>query len=277
MIHSIEDYAQFNIHTNPGRFIEYFHRLPSSIDALCDLIQKQIVHPWDGSPQPIDRKYNPQSNLRVEDLLEKLVKMNPLGLVATRTLNERVIGSCRENAILFTAILNSQGVPSRPRAGWVKYLSSNTQKFTDHWVSEIWQAEEKRWILVDTNPKRIDFSQTEFVSGAEAWLQIRSGQKLPETFRSDDDLFYVKLNFGHDFDTILGLAPPYWEAPPIFHIKMKEIKQWQLALLDQIAALLINPDQNIKTLQRLRTKHALLQGVESAWPIFQRTTYRGLG
>lgn len=273
MIHSIDDYKQFNTHTNPGSHVNLYDDLPISLDLLCDLIQKQIVHPWNGSPQPIGRKYEPRSNYCVEDMLEKLIQLNQSGLVATRLLNERIIASCRENALLLTSILNFQGISSRVRAGWVKYLSSDTNKFTDHWVSEVWQAEEGRWCFVDTNPKRIDFSLHEFTSGAEAWRQIRSGQTKPNEYRSDDDLFYVKLNFGHDFNAILGTAPHYWEAPPLFQVKIVEMQEWQLALLDQIAYLMLNPDRNISELQQLQGKYHELRGLESAWPIFERTVY----
>ena len=273
MIHSIDDYIQFNTHTDPGRYMKLYNGLPTSLDSLCDLIQVQIVHPWNGSPQPIGRKYEPRSNFRVEDMLEKLVQLNRSGLVANRVLNERIIASCRENALLLTSILNFQGIPSRVRAGWVKYLSSDKRKLTDHWVSEVWQAEKRQWILVDTNPKRIDISQSAFISGAEAWRQIRSGQAEPNEYRSDDELFYVKLNFGHDFNAVLGTAPHYWEAPPVFHVKMDEMKEWQLALLDQIADLMMNLDKSIGKLQQLQMKHHELQGLESAWPIFERTVY----
>ena len=127
--------------------------------------------------------------------------------------------------------------------------------------------------MVDTNPLRIDLPQGEFVSGGRAWLQLRAGEAQPETFRTDNDLFYVKLNFGHDYNVILGSGPHYWEAPPIFHRHLSEMAGWQLALLDRLAELMEEPDENIGELRRLQGEYELLQGQESAWPIFERTTY----
>jgi hypothetical protein len=269
----IDDYKQYSTHMNPGKYAYLYKDLPRSLDSLCNLIQKQLVHPWNGNQQPAGRKYEPRNNYRVQDMLHQLVQMNQSGLVTNRQVNERVIASCRENALLLTSILNFQGISSRVRAGWVKYLSSDSEKYTDHWISEVWREKEERWLLVDTNPKRIDFSPDEFQSGAKAWRLLRSSQGLPQHYRSDDQLFYVKLNFGHDFNAILGTAPHYWEAPPLFHISMREMKGWQLALLDQIAKLMINPDRNIGELQRLQLMYDELQGLESAWSIFEQTVY----
>jgi hypothetical protein len=159
------------------------------------------------------------------------------------------------------------------RAGWVCYVSSDPTKFADHWLSEIWLENEHRWLLVDTNPKRIGLPHHEFQSGGQAWLQIRSGQATSAQYRSADDLFYVKLNFGHDFNAILGTGPHYWEAPPLFHIKMEEMADWHLALLDKIAHLLEEPDRNLSILQGLQRKYEELQGQMSAWPIFAQTVY----
>jgi hypothetical protein len=273
IIQSVANYREFDPSTNPGDYIYLYNDLPKALESLCDLVQYQLVHPWNGGPQPQGRHYEPRNNHRVQDMLGQLVQMNSAGLVIDRLLDERVIASCRENALLLTSILRYQGIPSRVRAGWVKYLSSDPSKFTDHWVSEVWREEEKRWLLVDTNPKRIDFPRSEFQSGGATWLQLRAEQATPEAYRMDDNLFYVKLNFGHDFNAVLGTGPHYWEAPSLFHIKMKEMEDWQLALLDQIAKLLEKPDRNLGKLQQLQLEHDVLQGLESAWPIFERTVY----
>jgi len=273
MIQSFSDYQAFDPSTDPGDFIYLYKDLPDSLDSLCNLVQNQLVHPWNGGPQPQGRRYEPRNNHRVANMLEQLVQMNPDGLVMDRLLDERVIASCRENALLLTSILRYQGIPTRVRASWVKYLSSDQSKFTDHWVSEVGHEDEKRWLLVDTNPKRIDLPPSEFQPGGAAWLQLRAGEAAPETYRTDDDLFYVKLNFGHDFNAVLGTGPHYWEAPPLFHVKMQEMEDWQLALLDRLANLLENPDQNLDELQQLQQEYEVLQGLESAWPIFEQTVY----
>lgn len=271
---SLQDYLLFDANSDPGTYGRFYQNLPSSLDALCDLISKQFVHPWDGSEQPAGRKYEPRQNYRAQDMLAQLEQLNPAGLIMERTLDQRLIASCRENALLLTSILKYQGIPSRVRAGWVKYVSSDKTRYVDHWVSEVWHEKEKRWFLVDTNPKRIDLPRNEIQFAGKAWLQLRSGQAIPHEYRVDDDLFYVRLNFGHDFNAILGTAPHYWEAPPLFHIKMAEMQEWQLALLDQLAPLLEDPDHNIADLQQLQKDHAELQGLESAWPVFEQTIYR---
>jgi hypothetical protein len=272
-INSIDDYRQFDPHTDPGKYSYLYQDLPRSLDTLCTLVQNQLVHPWNGGQQPQGRHYQPRNNYHVQDILEQLLDLNQLGLFVDRPAQDRVLACCRENALLLSSILKFQGVPSRVRAGWVCYVSSDPTKFADHWLSEIWLENEHRWLLVDTNPKRIDLPHHEFQSGGQAWLQIRSGQATSAQYRSADDLFYVKLNFGHDFNAILGTGPHYWEAPPLFHIKMEEMADWHLALLDKIAHLLEEPDRNLSILQGLQRKYEELQGQMSAWPIFAQTVY----
>lgn len=272
-VQSVNDYRIQDPSTDPGKYKYMYADLPESLVDLGNIVQNQLVHPWNGGEQPEGRRYEPRNNSRVEDILGQLEALNDQGLSMDRKVNDRVLACCRENALLLTSILRYQGVPARVRAGWVKYISSDPNKYADHWVTEVWGSREERWFLVDTNPLRIDLPREEFVFGGKAWLQLRAGEAKPEKFRTDDNLFYVKLNFGHDFNVILGSGPHYWEAPPIFHIQLREMEGLQLTLLDRIATLLEEPDENIGELQRLQGEHEVLQGQESAWPIFERTTY----
>jgi hypothetical protein len=141
-----------------------YKTLHTSLEALCNLIAKQLVHPWDSSPQPAGRTYEPRANQTVEKILDNLVQFNEGGLVMSRTLNERVIAGCRENALLLASILRYQGIPARTRAGWCQYISSNPGQYADHWITEVWHVADQHWMLVDTNPKKIDFSPAPYKS-----------------------------------------------------------------------------------------------------------------
>ena len=272
-ISSDDRYRQFGENIAPGKYIELYESLPTSLDDLCDLVAKQLVHPWTGGPQPEGRTYEPQANQTVETILEHLMRFNNAGLVMNRTLNERVIAGCRENALLLTSILRYQGVPARGRAGWCHYVSSNPDLYADHWVTEVWHATEQRWMLVDTNPKKIDFPRQEFEPGGAAWLALRNGQAEPELYRQKPDWFYVKLNFAHDFNALLGEGPHYWEAPPLFHKDRGQMTAEELSLLDQLAKLLQHPDDNLDTIVSLQQMQRGLQGLQSAWHIFEQTVY----
>ena len=270
---NIQSYLVFDQNSDPGNYEFMYENLPESLDDLCMLIQHQLIHPWNGRPQPAGRKYEPRNNYYVHNILARLYQYNQEGLVFERPLNERVLACCRENALLLSSILKHRGIPSRVRAGWVKYVSSDPNKFSDHWISEVWNEVENRWMLIDSDPKRVDFAQRDFQPGGDAWIELRSGKAKPATYRQKDDLFYIKLNFAHDFNAVLGTGPHYWEAPPLFHIELEKMESWQLALLDQIADLMQSPDENLEHLQALQMKYEELQGLKSAWPVFEATTY----
>jgi hypothetical protein len=91
-------YLRFCPNTDPGQYRHMYGALPTSLESLCDLIQSQLVHPWDGSEQPQGRRYDPQANHKIETILANLHQFNQAGLVPERTVNERVIAGCRENA-----------------------------------------------------------------------------------------------------------------------------------------------------------------------------------
>jgi hypothetical protein len=267
-------YLEFCANTDPGKYIDLYKTLPRSLDALCDLVSQQFVHPWDGSRQPEGRIYQPRANQSVEKMLENLIHFNNAGLVAARTVNERVIAGCRENALLLTSILRYQGIPARARAGWCQYISGQPDQYADHWVTEVWNGEARRWMMVDTKPKKLDSSQSEFKFGGAVWLELRRGQAEAGKYRQKEDWFYVRLNFGHDFNTMLGEGPHYWEAPPLFHREKEQMAEAELTLLDALAALLQQPDENIEQILSLREAHVGLQGMESAWGIFEQTVYK---
>lgn len=52
--------------------------------------------------------------------------------------------------MLLVVILKAKGIPARVRSGFSEYISSNGI-YWDHWITEYYSNEKKRWILVDAD------------------------------------------------------------------------------------------------------------------------------
>jgi hypothetical protein len=103
---------------------------------------------------------------------------------------DRVHVICRHFALLYTALLRSQGVPARVRCGFANYFDPS--KWYDHWIVERWDG--TRWARDDpqvddlqASAVHVDFDVHDqpagrFLSGAEAWSTIRAGEADAGTF-----------------------------------------------------------------------------------------------
>ena len=89
-------------------------------------------------------------------------------------------------------MLRAHGVPARARCGFGAYFEKG--KFIDHWVSEYWNAAQRRWILVDAQLDerqrelfRIAFDPQDvprdrFLVAGDAWRRCRAGEADPQAF-----------------------------------------------------------------------------------------------
>ena len=57
----LNQHLEFSQYTDPGEYAFLYKDLPESLDDICDLIKKQLIHPYDahkfGDTIPEDRKW----------------------------------------------------------------------------------------------------------------------------------------------------------------------------------------------------------------------------
>src|SRR5512142_374141 len=136
--------------TVAGAYGALLDPLPNDITALCKVVQGLLIHPlineWYGVDLTSTQKK--EVNIRpVSEMLRLANKLDPRPLVEPRPADERVVGNCRDHAVMFCAMLRHQGRPARVRVGFAEYLTD--QIISDHWVTEYWDADRSRWVLVD--------------------------------------------------------------------------------------------------------------------------------
>ena len=262
---ALDFYREHGKHTDPGEYAELFAGLPESLQGMCDWINTQLIHPAVikrfADVLPEGRTREDADFYSVQDMLRELAIRNPQGLTMARTPAERLILSCRFNAMLFVSVMKSRGVPARVRVGFAGYIDPKSSKHFDHWITEIWNEGESRWMSIDGDTNRVDFN--EFELAGDVWLRARKGEIEPQHYGVFKwwGLGYILGNLCHDLYACLNHELIYWEGPELFHREPEQLSVEEVAFVDRLAHLLKCPEENLDELKRLQAESTLLQNV----------------
>lgn len=204
----LEYYSQHSDMTTPKAYSHLFSGLPTTIPGLCKVVQNTIVHllilKFKGEKaygitmedlQEKGRNLKEELNMvTIERKLKIIYGMNSSPLTTKRPPVERILGNCRDYALLLCSFLRHQGIPARVRSGCAQYLNPGKEFYEDHYVTEYWHTQENRWILVDSQIDEFqhelmkitidvhDVPRDEFVVGGDVWKWYRTQKKDPEKF-----------------------------------------------------------------------------------------------
>ena len=256
---ALEYYAQHSIITDPGEHSDLLVGLPADIPCLVRTVQGILIHPLavqlyhvNLSPRQREEIY-----LRsVAQMLGRLREFDVAPLTTRREPAQRLVGNCRDHAVLFAALLRHQGIPARVRVGFARYFPSD--KNEDHWITEYWDNKRTRWVLVDPQldavqceAYKIDFDPLDvrfydhFYTGGQAWQLCRSGQanSYQFGFKRWKGWGYIRGSLLHDLDALNKvelLAMDWWGE---FLTKSeRDVTAEERALLDRLAALTTEVD-----------------------------------
>jgi hypothetical protein len=165
--------------------------LPSTPVEICRVAQGLIVDPIlaGGFGIPAER-FDERSIRSASEILRTLKNHDGRTVDQERPFTSRVVGTCRNFAVMACALLRYRGIPARCRAGFASYFVKDT--FVDHWVIEYRNLVEGRWVRVDPEilgfeavPNPADLADGEFLTGGEAWVLCRRGLADPMMFGVD--------------------------------------------------------------------------------------------
>ena len=293
-INTLEHYLQFGLFTNPGLYLEKLKKdLPSDIKEIGLLLRKQIIHRVTlkngntGSNK--DLRYGDMTKVswwrQPEDdilptaaaMLAELYRRNPMGFVAYRKEEDRLILTCRFVAILMASILKSKGVPARVRSGFAPYfdIPAFGDKSVDHWINQYWDEGRSRWVTIDVDGSLegyykfdpYDIPDGVFDFSSDAWLAIRNGKVDGKHFWNAggyDGLVVVAWELFYDFHCLMNNEIIYLHTPEMTKLaNFEQITKVQLGEIDNLARLMQNPDKNFEGLKKLwetKKEFRLLKG-----------------
>ncbi len=259
-------FAQYGKITDPGSHANLYTDLPSDIPALVRVVQGLLVHIfWAeryGLSLPEERKA--ELELRhMERRLRRTLELNPSPLSTPRPKEKKIVGNCRDFSVTLASILQSKGIPARPRCGFGVYFIPN--HYEDHWVCEYWNKAEQRWILVDAqldefqcNAMKIPFNpldvpRDQFIVGGAAWKLCRSGQADPDQFGIFDmkGIDFVKGDFLRDVASLNKVELLPWDCWEMILMDYAALPPDDLSMLDRLADLTCADVPDFDTMREL--------------------------
>jgi hypothetical protein len=187
--------------TRTSEVTEAIGELPTDLAALRAVSQQLVAHyagSSDGTSGPVEgERLNEVDTRYAQAMFARLLAMGPPTLSRPRPPDERIVGCCRDFAVLFVAMARHKSYPARVRVGYATYFRAGW--YLDHVIAEVWDSDQRRWRLIEPEigdlfaPEGgafdpLDVPPERFVTGPRAWSAARAGQIDPERFVVAPDL-----------------------------------------------------------------------------------------
>lgn len=270
----LKDLATQSAITSPGVHVGLYDDLPTGVAALCDVVQGLMVHVFWADQYGLTLSPERQAEVQlryVSTQLARILELDPRPLTAARPVDNKLVGNCRDHSTLLASMLRHQGVPARARCGFGAYFTPG--HFEDHWVCEYWNAEQKRWVLVDAQLDALqreklgiafdplDVPRDAFIVGGEAWRMCRSGEADPNAFGIFDmkGLWFVRGDFVRDVASLNKVETLPWDGWGLADARDQDLTPDDLAFLDRVAVLASGAVPEYDALQSLYESDARLR------------------
>lgn len=183
MLDSVAVYATQSAVSDPGRFAHLFDGLPGDPAGVASVAQGLVYHYFADEPDlgyaPPKERIAEADTRYMEAMLGRMIEMDDRPLSEPRPYDKRMIGCCRDFALLACSILRHHGVPARLRYGFAGYFAPGY--WIDHVIVEVW--DDGRWLRFDAeySPERLtklafdiqDMPEDVFHTGGRAWQLCR--------------------------------------------------------------------------------------------------------
>jgi hypothetical protein len=143
-------FAEYGKMTDPGPYTNLYSDLPSNIPALVQIVQGLMVHVFWSERYGLNLTEEREAEVQLRNMerrLARTLELDPCPLTTSRQNENKIVGNCRDFSVTLASLLQSKGIPARPRCGFRAYFLPN--HYEDHWVCEYWNKGEERWVLVD--------------------------------------------------------------------------------------------------------------------------------
>jgi hypothetical protein len=264
----LDYYTEPGLMTSVGDAAERVAALPADPAALADVLHGLVIHEHmtGGYGVTLAEEDRWPVHVRPADaLLAEIVARDPRPLDVARPPQGRLPGNCRHFSVLEAALLRAHGVPARARCGFGGYFP--TDWFEDHWVTEFWDAAQRRWRLIDAQIDDVqqgwfhipfdltDVPRDQFLVGGEAWRRYRAGEADPDKFGlsmlPEGGDWWIAANLMRDGAALLNLELTPWDVWGAMPRPVDPIGDDLAALFDRLAELTLAPDQHLAELREL--------------------------
>ena len=265
----LDFYRQYSSFTDPGEYEYLYKNLPDSLPELCLLLKSQFIHPYAELPEYLDllpkERWDEQLKYpTVKSVLEGLMAYDSRGFVKDRKPENRLVLGCRDYSLLLASVLKYRGIPARLRTGHATYLIPGFH--TSHVICEVWNEDDKRWILVDPSVGIVDLIRNKFDFSYDAWLKMQKGEVDPNLFGSPGKgtgMMSIVAKVNHDLASILGAEHTVYQYAPIMDFAFEnksKLPAEQTEILNRISELMKSPNaENLSKLQEIYNTNPQIQ------------------
>jgi hypothetical protein len=271
-------YSQPGGMTLPGRLSDLFSNQPNDLPGLVKVVQSSLVHVFWAERCGLHLSEEQKQTLQIRPVSQKLACMretDPRPLTASRPLEQRQAGNCRDFSLLLCALLRHQGRPARARCGFGAYFLPG--HYEDHWVCEVWDAGQERWVLVDAQIDAfqrqalaltfdpLDVPRDQFIVAGQAWQMCRAGEADPACFGIFDmnGIWFIWGNVVRDFLALnkVEILPWDWWPSPYWSKQLQDppAPEHEMAFYDRLAALTLAVEESFPEVRRFYETEVQIQ------------------
>jgi hypothetical protein len=252
--------AYRSYYAQPGPFTTLPHLpdLPTSLPELVEIVQHNLIHIFWARAYEVELSDARKAEVQIRtahERVRRILEADPAPLTVARAPDKKIVGNCRDFSVLLCALLRRQGTPARARCGFGTYFTPG--RYEDHWICEVYNAEQERWIQVDAQldalqrtALKIDFDPLDvprdrFINGGKAWQMCRQEGIDPDLFGIFDlkGLWFVRGDLLRDFAALNKMELLPWDSWGLMLAYDQDISADGLALLDCVAALCQSGDE----------------------------------
>ena len=247
--------------SDAGIWALQFNALPRTVGGLAKVLQGLLIHEHmpDFYGVTLSARQRGEPHVRgVGQILERIAVHDPRPIAEARSPGERFAGCCRHYTLMLVAMMRARGIAARGRCGFGTYFVKDM--FIDHWVTEYFDAAQRRWILVDAQLDArqrekfgidfdtLDVPRDKFLVAGDAWTLCRSGKANPQAFGVLDmfGLWFIAGNVIRDVAALNNREMLPWD---VWGGMSQTDADIDLDFIDRLAVLSHEPDKHLDALR----------------------------
>jgi hypothetical protein len=242
--------------SDAGIWALQFGALPRTVGGLAEVLQGLLIHEHmpDFYGVTLSARQRGEPHVRgAEQILERIAVHDARPIAEPRPPGERFAGCCRHYTLMLVAMMRARGIAARARCGFGTYFVKDI--FIDHWVTEYFDATQRRWILVDAQLDArqrekfgidfdtLDVPRDKFLVAGDAWRLCRSGKASPQAFGVLNmfGLWFIASNVIRDVAALNNREMLPWD---VWGAMTQVDAEIDLDFIDRLAVLSHEPDEH---------------------------------
>jgi len=244
--------------SDPGKYATQLATLPGSVPELVKTLQGLVLHIFWAERYGVSLSEERKGEVSIRGVQKKMARMLEIDnrpLTEARPNHLKLVGNCRDFALMLASMLETKGIAARARCGFGTYFMPG--HYEEHWMTEYWKEDEQRWVQVDSQLDEtqqkvlgidfdpLDMPYRKFVLAGDAWQMCREGKANPDNFGIFEyhGWDFVRGNGMRDLLSLNKIETLPWDFWGMMQTPVAESTAEQMALVDRAAELTLGGNE----------------------------------